>query len=195
MDWRKLPSDTRLHALIFERVAEANPELTLDELYESTSWWVREFNIYVGSSSATAEYGVITPEVEVLFAHGACALLAHALHQHSGFPLIVWTSEDAAPDSWRGHAAVLLDEETILDVRGVHSFEEVVAYYRGFGSTLGAPQVLSSEAFWKLTSSDSQVRADPYSFVDELEHLLIEEYAEQLLKEYAPVGAKPMNAK
>lgn len=183
MDWRSLPSDSRLHDLIFYRVAEANPEMGMDELYESNSRFVKEFDIYVGSQSATIQYGLIDSEVMTLFAHGACALLAYALHRITGLPIALWSSS-AEDEKWSGHAALLIAPETVLDVRGVHSFDEVASYYQEIGSRFSEPQTVSLDAFLKTVASSEKYREDPLSFVDELEQLIIMDFAERLVKEH-----------
>lgn len=183
MDWRSLPSDSKLHNLIFYRVAEANPEMDMDELYESNSPFVKEFDIYIGSQSATVRYGVIDGEVMSLFAHGACTLIAYALAQRTGLPIVLWTSE-RDEGGWSGHAALLIGPETVLDIRGVHSFDEVTAYYARYGSALSAPQTVSVDEFLEAVVSDERYRLDPMSFADELERLLIEGYAETLASEH-----------
>lgn len=183
MDWRSLPSDSKLHNLIFYRVAEANPEMDMDELYESTSRFVKEFDIYIGSQSATVQYGVIDGEVMSLFAHGACTLIAYALAQRTGLPIALWTSSEGE-DRWSGHAALLVGPETVLDIRGVHSFDEVAAYYARYGSALSAPQAVSVDEFLDAVVSDEKYRLDPMGFADELEQLLIEGYAETLVTEH-----------
>lgn len=189
MDWRSLPSDSRLHNLIFYRVAEANPEMGMDELYESRSRLVKEFDIYVGSQSATIQYGVIDSEVMTLFAHGACALLAYALHRVTGLPIVLWSNPDKDA-SWSGHAALLIAPETVLDVRGVHSFDEVASYYQEIGSSFSEPQTVSLDAFLKTVASSEKYQKDPLSFVDELEQLLIMDFAERLVEEHKiPVAA------
>lgn len=182
MDWRRLPTDSKLHDLIFGRVAEANPELSLDELYESNSRFVQEFDIYIGSQSATVQYGVIDHEVVSLFAHGACALLAHELGKSTGLPIAVWTTV-SAEKGWSGHAALLIGPETVLDIRGVHSFDEVASYYASHGSVLSAPQVVAVDEFIDLVASD-KYRADPMEYAEELERLLISGYAQQLRDSY-----------
>lgn len=183
MDWRSLPSDSKLHNLIFYRVAEANPEMDMDELYESNSPFVKEFDIYIGSQSATVQYGVIDGEVMSLFAHGACTLLAYALAQRTGLPIALWTS-DKSEGGWSGHAALLIGPETVLDVRGVHSFDEVAAYYSRYGSTFSKPQTVGVDEFLEAVASEEKYRLDPMAFVEELEQLLIEGYAEKLATEH-----------
>lgn len=189
MDWRSLPSDSRLHDLIFYRVAEANPEMGMEELYESRGRFVKEFDIYIGSQSATIQYGLIDSEVMTLFAHGACALLAYALHRVTGLPIVLWSNPDKDA-SWSGHAALLVGPETVLDVRGVHSFDEVTSYYEGYGSGVSVPQTVSLDVFLKTVASSEEYQQDPLSFVDELEQLLIMDFAERLVEEHKiPVAA------
>jgi hypothetical protein len=178
MDWRTLPSNSALHTLIFERVAEANPELSLDELYESSSRFVKEFDIYIGSQSATVTYGELDAEAISLFRHGACTLLALALHDRTGLPLVLFTSRDVEADGeWSGHAAVLAGPHTVLDATGLTSFAEVSEDYRRYGSGVSEARVVTRDEFLDVVTSDPDYREDPMSFVDELERLLIADYA------------------
>lgn len=183
MDWRRLPEDSKLHSLIFYRVAEANPEMGMDELYDSTSRFVQEFDIYIGSQSATVQYGVIDGEVMSLFAHGACALLAHQLSKRTELPIALWTSSEE-DGGWAGHAALLIGPETVLDIRGVHSFDEVASYYSRYGAALSEPQTVSADGMLSVVASTDEYRENPMSFVDELEQLLIDGYVSDLIEKH-----------
>lgn len=177
MDWRRIPKTDPLHDLIFYRVAEMNPDLSLDELYESRSPFVQEFDVYYGSRGDTFQYGEVDGAVESVFGYGFCSLMALALNERLDREFVLWTTDKSAgAQDWSGHVGVHLEDGRILDVFGISTYEEVARRY----SMLGEPEVVSREELLERTSSE-EYRNDPWSFVDELERLLTHDIAERLI--------------
>lgn len=180
MDWRRIPKTDPLHDLIFYRVAEANPDMSLDELYDSRSPFVQEFDVYFGSRGDTFQYGEVDGAVQSVFGYGFCSLMALALNERLGREFVLWTTDkDAGPRGWSGHVGVHLDDSRVLDVFGISTYEDVARRYSMFGE-MGEPEVVSREELLARTSSEDY-REDPWSFVDELERLLTHDIAERLI--------------
>lgn len=170
-----------MHSLIFYRVAEANPEMSLDELYDSRSSLIQEFDVYFGSRSETVRYGVIDGAVTSLFGYGYCILLALAFHEKTGREFVMWTDGENTGSRWSGHVGVRVDDDHILDVFGITHHNEVASRYPS--AKLGTPEVLTREEMLSRLA-DEKYRNDPWSFVDELERLLTFDYAERLVADH-----------
>lgn len=170
-----------MHGLIFYRVAEANPELSLDELYESRSSLIQEFDVCFGSRCETVRYGVIDGAVTSLYGYGYCILLALAFHEKTGREFVMWTDGEGTGSRWSGHVGVRVDDEHILDVFGITHHDEIVRRYPT--AKFGAAEVLTREEMLSRLA-DEEYRTDPWSFVDELERLLTHDFAERLVADY-----------
>lgn len=180
MDWRRIPKTDPLHDLIFYRVAEANPEMGLDELYDSRSPFVQEFDVYFGSRGDSFQYGEVDGAVQSVFGYGFCSLMALALNERLGKEFVMWTTESGSEGrGWSGHIGVHLGDDRVLDVFGISTYEQVERRY-AFGGRVGAPEVVSREEMLNRMA-DKEYRGDPWAFVDELERLLTHDIAERLI--------------
>lgn len=183
MDWRRLPSDSELHRLALDRVSWANMDLSLDDIYDSHDRFIQELDVTFGSMAVTVRVGVIDSEVQTAFGHGACALMAYALHKEHGLPLVIWTGEGNQPDNWRGHAAVRVGPDSYLDIRGISTAADIADYYLPYSGKMGAPRDVTEAEFLDLVVGE-EYRSDVFSYVDRLEHLLTLDYANILVRDY-----------
>lgn len=183
MDWRRLPSDSELHKLALDRICWANMDMTLDDIYDSSSRSIQELDLSFGSMGVTARYGEIDGEVMSAYAHGACALIAYALHKEHGLPLVVWTDEGDRPTNWSGHVAVRVGDDAFLDIRGISTAADVADYYRRYTKALGGPVDMTEAEFLDLIVGD-EYKGDVFGYVDRLEHLLTLDYASILVRTY-----------
>ena len=163
------------------------------ELYDLALWRAAEFadpwvedieresdgtiEVVFGSRGANITLGVVDSEAINLYGYGFCTLLALTIHRKTGLPLVLFTTK-YENNSWSGHATVQLPDGTLLDIQGVRTVKEIQEEYR---FTVG-PTVHTLEQFCEIIATDEHV-ADPMSFVDRLEQLITEEFANLLIKE------------
>lgn len=163
-----------------------NPRLR--QLAEERAWEVAmpheeesgEFNgtieVYFGSTSAELMLRDVDGGAESIFSHGYCVLLAWAIHERTGLPLALFTSTNEDSD-WTGHAAIQLDEDTFLDITGKSTAENIL---KRFPRT-NPVQVVSPEEFINITVDEAN-QADPLGFLEELERLITEDFADHLIE-------------
>lgn len=71
----------------------------------------------------------LNDEADQFYGHGQCFLLALALHEQTGHPLVVWDEPASNDFLWRGHAALQIGENKYLDVNGVLTEEQIAAKF------------------------------------------------------------------
>lgn len=155
----------------------------VEDIYGSSERYIVELDLTFGSMGVTARYGIIDGEIRAAYAHGACGLLAYALHKEHGLPLVVWTSEGDRPESWSGHVAVRLGEDSFLDIRGVSTAAEIADYYRPYAKPFSGPHDVTEAEFLELVVGD-EYKDNVFGYVDRLEHLLTLDYANILVRDY-----------
>lgn len=94
--------------------------------------------------------GVIDGYAISAFTGGACAALAAAIHQETGWPLVMITDAHNVVDHKAGggsalHWAVQLRDGRLLDVDGPHDTDDLIERYDGEGDDDGAVD-------WGMTS-------------------------------------------
>lgn len=136
-----------------------------------------EIECVFGSRLASLTLRVVDSEAESLYGWGYCTLLALALHERTGAPLVLFTTANPEPGDWSGHAAVEISEGLYLDIEGVQTAEKITTKYRMKNVT---PHRVSQEEFCEIVASGEHV-ANPMSFVDELEQLITYDFAEYLV--------------
>lgn len=133
--------------------------------------------VVFGSSPANITLRLIDWEVESLFTHGHCAALALVLHQKTGLPFIVFTSDNATPGDWSGHVALLLEDGQVLDITGIRSVGSVTADFR----ITTAPVIMTAEEFVN-TVVDEDYREDPLSYIGDLERFVLNDFADFIIE-------------
>lgn len=170
LPWQRI-QDKTFQRLALWRALETYPELEDVELEHDGS-----IECYFGSTGATITLRRIDGEALGLFLHGYCTLLAYAIHEKTGLPLVVFSSVENSQD-WSGHAGVLVGDNEIVDISGRRSFENVRHEYRN----VGAGVVLSKAEFVETVVSDEAYRDDPLSFVEELERYVVNDFADYII--------------
>jgi hypothetical protein len=178
----------------FLRVKRIN-ELTLERNYEQAERWETEADIEgrreVDLTFGSVSYEYRLPrdgfgirmgylnsggELDTIFLHGWCALFAWAAHERTGLPFRVFTHRDATPEHWQGHVGLDLGDGHYLDItgRGTISTHEMRDLYTG--------ETLGREAFLERLV-DAPHRASPLHFLEELERLITEQAAYEVLEQ------------
>ena len=151
----------------------ADPWLTIDDEDELPG----SIGVVFGSSPADVTLRYIDDEAQGLFLHGYCGLLAWAIHKNTNYPIVLFTAPTTT--GWSGHALVQVGDDAYLDITGVRTAEDVHHDY----PTTGEPEVITSDEYRERLASDAH-REDPMMFVDELERLILEDFAEFVVHEY-----------
>jgi len=159
------------------RACLVEPHLSLDEIWDEHDGTIE---VTFGSTGSTLMLRSTGHDAYSLFAYGYCAMLALALHDHAGYPLVLFTTSSGHSERWSGHAAVQLDSDQVLDITGRRSHAEVHGEYR----TVGPAEVLTRAEFIERTV-EIEYRHDPYRFVEELERFVLRDFAEYLVQEHA----------
>jgi len=157
-----------------------NPHMDLDELYDESP---AAIEVTFGSRMGSLTLGLVDQEAFSLFNHGYCGLFALSMHDKTDLPFVVFTAE-TDDDGWSGHAALLVDEDTILDINGAHSIHDVA---KDFAELDGTYEVMDRASFTALIAK-GKYRDDPYQFVDELEQLVLDDFAEMIVKRNLEIG-------
>lgn len=172
--WSTLYStDRRFYDLAYSRATEYYPEFYDPEEAPTA------IPVVIGSRSAELTLKLIDAEVVSLYGWGYCSLLALAIHDLTGAPLVLHTSKQGT-DVWVGHASVLVGENKYLDIEGVNSVRAINSRYR-FNII---PKIVTREEFCSTIATEEHV-ANPFSWLDELERLLTFHFAEEVITQYA----------
>lgn len=162
-----------------QKLAEANawryadPWITIEDEDELP----RSIGVVFGSSPADVTLRLIDSEVEGLFLHGYCGLLAWAIHKNTGHPIVLFTTPTET--GWSGHAVVQVGVDAYLDITGVRTADDIHRSY----PTTGEPEVITSDEYRERLASNDH-KDDPLMFIDELERLVLEDFAEFVMDEY-----------
>lgn len=71
----------------------------------------------------------LNDEADHFYGHGQCFLLALALQEQTGHPLVIWDEPTSNDFLWRGHAALQIGENQYLDVDGILTEEQIAAKF------------------------------------------------------------------
>jgi len=167
----------RLRELALNRILEEDYDMSIDDAYKSRN---APIGVVFGSRPAILTLRLIDDEAKGLFGRGHCALLALSMHDKTDLPFAVFTEpeDDSYQDGWTGHAALLVDDDHILDIDGIHPIADVA---RKFSNLDGSFTVMDREQFVN-TVVEQEERADPYGFIDELEQLVLDDFAEFIVE-------------
>lgn len=171
--WKSLHvQQPRLYHLAAERAIRMRSE---PDVLEEFPYAIR---CNFGSRVADLTLRELDNEALTIFGWGYCSLLALALHDESGYPLVLFTKEYDGR-IWSGHATVKLPNGLYLDIAGIHTAEDINhTYYMDV-----KPEIISRDRFCSTIAYQEHV-SDPMSFVDELEQLIVKDFAKYLLKYY-----------
>lgn len=133
---------------------------------------------YFGSSSASITLRSIDAEVSGIFLHGYCFLMAWAIHVKTGLPMVAFTSTNSTSEDWYGHVAVKIGDDRYLDISGINSSGDIKRRYE----KVGDPQEIDPHNLERFASS--AYREDPMAYLEELERLITEDFADMLISEY-----------
>lgn len=133
-----LLSDETLNSLIVDRWRHGGwtPRDTEQQMANDEPFYVN----YTNNQEITLDLD--HPRTQATFTKGACSILAAEVHRVTGWPMTVFTAEDAG-SSWTGHVAVKLPDGRYLDATGIT--EEPL---RPYGATMknSSSQDINSEA-------------------------------------------------
>ncbi|WP_431897299.1 hypothetical protein [Nonomuraea sp. bgisy101] len=89
---------------------------------------------YHGQTTLTIHPGVIDAEAIELYGHSQCAVLAGAIAERTGWPLLLIERYHDS-DGWQPtHAAALTDDGLALDIYGPRAIADVLLHISGYGS-------------------------------------------------------------
>lgn len=173
--WREYYTRNReLYNLAWRNAAECADPWVEDVEEESDG----TLNLIYGSRGATITLELVDSEAVGLFGYGYCTLLALAIHRKTGFPLALFTTK-YENGSWSGHATVQLPDGSHLDIQGVRSTEDI---QREYNFTVN-PTIHTIEQFCNIIASGEHAE-NPMSFVDRLEQLVTEDFADLLIRKW-----------
>lgn len=171
--WRTYEkSNPELFWLALERAEKVYPE-AVDVCRDTPA----EIECVFGTRMAALTLQLVDAEASSLYGWGYCTLLALALHDLSGYPLVLFT-RNQDQSQWKGHAAVKINDDSYLDIAGVRTAASICEEYR-----LDAePVTVTREQFCSAVASGEH-EENPMSFVDRLEQLVTMDFAQLVLKE------------
>lgn len=137
--------------------------------------------VVFGSSPANVTLRLIDWEVISLFTHGHCAALALVLHEKTGLPFIVFTSDTAAAGDWSGHVGLFTDDGQVLDITGVRTIESVNTDFR-----ITAEPTVMTLAEAVNTIVDPDYRDNPLTYLNDLERFVLNDFADFVIETYLP---------
>lgn len=117
--------DKKLSALLWKRLRN---EYSLSDLKKMTIDQNTEFTACFGSSSFTMTCYYDDHYTQHFFSYGKCGYVAYELHKLTGKPFTVFT-DTTYKHGWQGHVGIRLDDNTILDVTGRRTHEQVIRAY------------------------------------------------------------------
>lgn len=170
MKWQNIP-DKNFRKLAEDRASEYDSYDSYDDFWDNHDGSI-ELEFYGHASSLTLRS--IDSEAIGVFRYGQCAVLAYALHELTDAPIAVFTSADAEPGSWSGHAGLAASDGTILDITGFQTVEEIKGEYPGISD----PIIMSGPEFLELVST-----GNPWDSLEDLERYVVMDFASYLLSE------------
>ena len=166
--WSK-SSNPRLKELARE-MAWKFADINVDDIDEESDGTIE---LEFGSTGAQLYLRRIDQESLAIYGNGYCGMLAWAMHEKTGLPFAVFSAPNPQ-NRWHGHAALYIDDDTILDINGVHKISDVADQYSELD---GSFDVMGADEFSKLVVSEKYEDA-PMEFLGELEQLVTRDFAE-----------------
>jgi hypothetical protein len=139
----------------------------------------KSIDVYYGSRGNTVILRHIDEGAKATFLHGACASLAYSMHIRSGLPFAVFTDKRSTKDHWEGHVGLLTEDGQILDILGKRSPKEAVSSFKGMD---GSYVVMDTNEFKELLIPKEHHK-NPMKMHDELEQLVVADFADYVLSE------------
>jgi hypothetical protein len=173
MHWRNIENRK------FYRLAEQAAYDCYPEMIDAEDEHDGSIEAIFGSMGANIRLRDVTSEINAVFTHGYCGLLAWAIHQKTGLPFAVFTSVDITRGDWTGHVAIQVGEDQFLDITGVRNAASIHSEFRGLQEHV----VMSADEFLLHTVAEDY-RADPLSLFADLERFITEDFAEFLISNH-----------
>lgn len=172
MHWRQA-KNPRLRELAMWSAYECYPEMVDAEREHDGT-----IEVVFGSQAACLTLRSIDTEATRLFSFGHCAILAWGIHEKTGLPLAVFTSQNTEKNGWSGHVAIQLSDGNFLDVNGVTPIEEIAGRYSTFDGTF---KLVDDEEFKDLIV-DKEHRDRPEDYLCELEQLVLADFVDFIIE-------------
>ena len=174
-DIRSGPMADAIHAARFDDFALIEEEGTVNV---ANNHWVE------------LELRVIDSEAISWFAHGNCAALALAVHDLTGWPLVIAArnaNPDLLTDTWM-HVLVQRPDGRYLDIQGAHTPEDIESYWRRYADGKHFDGAITMHS---MPTRESVVAiVGDISEMDPFEQAVVRDFAQHLLTKYpAPVPA------
>jgi hypothetical protein len=166
--WRNAKSQ-RLRDLAMWSAYECYPEMVDAECEHDGT-----IEVIFGSQGACLTLRSLDAEATRLFTFGHCAILAWGIHEKTGLPLAVFTSQNTEKNGWSGHVAVQLSDGNLFDVQGITTAEEIASRYRTLDGTF---RIVDDEEFKDLIV-DAANRDNPENYLCELEQLVLADFVD-----------------
>lgn len=171
MHWRNIQNDEFRDLAMWSAYDDDSSMMDAELEHDGT------ITVAFGSQPANLTLRFVDWEAISIFNHGNCAAFAYALHQKTGLPLIVFTSDETAFGSWSGHAGVLAENGQVLDIAGFRTMKTVMADYRI--TTEGV--VVNEDEFVALTVQE-EYQEDVFSYVGKLERFVLNDFADFIIE-------------
>lgn len=171
--WRNA-ANPRLRELALRQAWRFNSDMEDPEMEHDGS-----IDTVFGSTGATITLRAVTGEgAYTAYMNGHCTMLAYALHERTGLPFYQFSVPGRDKTGWVGHVALSLGDNMILDIMGVRSIAEVLADF----PHMEAVGEMNATEFKSLLIGDAW-KDDVLSYLDELEQLVTEDFADWLVEE------------
>jgi hypothetical protein len=152
------------------------------DYFDEEGWLTLQF----GQSEVTLPYREISPGVRFVYRSGYCAFLALAIHELTGLPLAVFTIPGTGMNDWHGHVTVKTGEDEYLDIAGFSTEWQINENY-GYGENTphGALRLTVTDNVAEVPEIfHEDIRHNPWLMFGELERLVTEDYARQIIEDY-----------
>lgn len=130
------------------------------------------------------ELRVINSNAISWFAHGNCAALALALHDVTGWPLLIATSNadpNLLADTWM-HVVVQRPDGLYLDIQGAHSYAQVTEYWLPYATGEHADGDITLHSM--PTRDDVVAITGDITLMDPFEQAVVRDFADHVLTQY-----------
>jgi hypothetical protein len=125
-----------------------------------------------GLTEVRLHAGVVDEVAVEFFCYGGCCLLAAAMHERSGWPLMAYYVNRPDGKLAIAHLGVMTPEEEFLDVQGVRSYGDLVADYgQGWRRTHTLAEAVALDAIsadgWRSNLGGEHIREIVWYFAEQ----------------------------
>lgn len=173
MKWQHLPSGRLKDLMENENLLAYDGDYdSYDEFYDRHDGTV---DIEIYGQCANIMLRSTGYDANGIFRHGQCAVLAYALHELTGAPLVLFTSNDDE-GGWHGHAGLATSDGQLLDITGFNTYDEVHSDFRNLRAE---PDIVDGVEFLEIVKGGGESFDD----MGEMERLIVLDFAEYVLSE------------